>query len=380
MNRSILSTLGIGLYTLILASCDMAPQGSCDPTLPGCVAPNGDTDGNGGQQPPADDNFCTEASASATAACVASGGTIVMFYCDGAEQEYLYACDLNGDGSGDVNIENNNTNENNNSNTGGDDDDDDSGADDDDDTGEPDDDGGADILGSYGCVHLYDSAIQSWLTANGTPDAVVLDDYDSDGDIDQVWMEDVLDWTELGILDLDDDGNVDDADWECSSWPDGTSDTVDNDGDGETEAEGDFDDRTTGNAVDGVDVCGDAVDNDYDGSIDEECENDSDGDGEDELEGDCNDAASTIYPAAYEYNNGVDDDCDGSVDEPSSLDGDGDGYCESGIDSNSDGDCNDSSESSSTTYDCNDAAASIYPGATDYGGDGNDNDCDGTDE
>ena len=78
---------------------------------------------------------------------------------------------------------------------------------------------------------------------------------------------------------------------------------------------------------------------------------------------DCNDNDAGIYPGALEIcGDGVDQDCNGS-DEPcgdDDLDNDGDGY------SPSQGDCNDNNDT-------------IYPGAYDIPGDGIDQDCYGGD-
>lgn len=244
-----------------------------------------------------------------------------------------------------------------------------------------------DVSGRWGCTHPYDNAIESWFADNGVPYPVQLDDTDDDGTRDQVWVDGsirILYWSELGMLDLDNDHRVDSAAWDCKSWGDGTNDYADDDGDGYSENEGDLDDEAPGNNPGAKDACGDGLDNDYDGVLDEECQNDVDSDGESELEGDCNDATAFVGQGAYEYNDGVDNDCDctedsdgdgrfcdegdANVDEKNTIDGDGDGYCEAAT-------CTDGSKGG----DCNDAAASINPGATDYGGDGNDNDCDGSD-
>ena len=93
---------------------------------------------------------------------------------------------------------------------------------------------------------------------------------------------------------------------------------------------------------------------------------------------DCNDGDASINPAAAETCNGVDDDCDGSTDEEVQntyyRDSDGDGY----------GNPNDSTQACSApadyvtdSTDCNDADAAINPGAQEIF-DGIDNDCDGS--
>jgi len=143
------------------------------------------------------------------------------------------------------------------------------------------------------------------------------------------------------------------------------------------------------------DVCGDGLDSDCDGSNDrcEDCTNgfddnddglvdcadpdcedhpacdechDCDHDGHNAVAhggGDCNDSNSDVYPGAAEICDGLDNDCDGLVDEGdvcACTDCDGDGH-------------------NSVAHgggDCNDANASIFPGAAEIC-DGLDNDCDG---
>jgi hypothetical protein len=75
---------------------------------------------------------------------------------------------------------------------------------------------------------------------------------------------------------------------------------------------------------------------------------------------DCNDDNASVHPGATEIcGNGIDDDCDGQVDETcGSPDNDGDGY-------------------TVAQGDCNDNNASINPGATEICGNGIDDDCDG---
>ena len=90
---------------------------------------------------------------------------------------------------------------------------------------------------------------------------------------------------------------------------------------------------------------------------------DIDGDGYTESQGDCNDQDVAIHPGAIDIcGDDIDQDCNGSdpVCDPLDPDTDGDGYTES-------------------QGDCNDDNAAINPGAVDICGDGVDQDCSGED-
>src|SRR6266496_2843427 len=155
-----------------------------------------------------------------------------------------------------------------------------------------------------------------------------------------------------------------------------------------------------------TEICGDGIDNNCDGQIDEGCTVsytyyfDGDGDGYGKtnspitsssptppagyakLDGDCNDGNASVNPGATEIcGDGIDNNCDGQIDEGCTVsytyyfDGDGDGY----------GKTNSPITSSSPTPpsgyakldgDCNDGNASVNPGATEIC-DGIDNNCDG---
>ncbi len=101
--------------------------------------------------------------------------------------------------------------------------------------------------------------------------------------------------------------------------------------------------------------------------------------------GDCDDADSAINPAASEVCDGEDNDCDGYTDTAdTSVDSSTVGTYYDDDDSDGYGDASDSTRSCSlpTGYvtnddDCNDASASINPGATETTGDGTDSNCDG---
>ncbi len=101
---------------------------------------------------------------------------------------------------------------------------------------------------------------------------------------------------------------------------------------------------------------------------------------------DCNDSNTAIHPGASEVCDAAntDEDCDGLADDTDSsvsgktswyVDSDGDGYGSSTAVSA----CDAPAGSVSSSSDCNDASASISPGATEVCGDSVDQDCSGAD-
>jgi len=149
----------------------------------------------------------------------------------------------------------------------------------------------------------------------------------------------------------------------------------------------------------------DTVDNDCDGTVDEDSAvgaatwyADADGDGYGDAgatttacdarsgylasasPADCDDGDAAVHPGASERCNGVDDDCDGSVDEDSAvdaaiwyLDADADGYGDVGDAVVS---CSAPSSYVADGTDCDDGQPSVHPGAPELC-DGVDDDCDG---
>lgn len=113
-----------------------------------------------------------------------------------------------------------------------------------------------------------------------------------------------------------------------------------------------------------LESCTDAIDNNCNGTVDEE--QDRDGDGFGSCSGDCDDANPERYPDAIEHCDDIDQDCDGIVDDvdedglssPSCTDDDGDGLSEA-------------------QGDCLDSDPAVHPGSVEQVADSLDNNCDG---
>jgi uncharacterized protein (TIGR03382 family) len=178
--------------------------------------------------------------------------------------------------------------------------------------------------------------------------------------------------------------------------------STDADGDGYTD-DVDCDDSDASINPGATEYC-DTVDNNCDGTIDEDTASDAvtwyadaDADGYGDAtttdvecyqptgyvadNTDCNDSNSTTYPTADEYCDGIDNNCSGTTDEDTAVDvltwyadADSDGY---GDATTTDIDCNQPSGYVADNTDCNDSNNTTYPTADEYC-DGIDNNCSGT--
>ncbi len=180
---------------------------------------------------------------------------------------------------------------------------------------------------------------------------------------------------------------TDPNDYNC----DGSVGYADADGDGWAACQ-ECDDSNANNYPGAPEYC-DGVDNNCDGTVDEntavdaatwyaDADSDTFGDASSSTAScsqppgnvsdatDCDDANAAVNPAETEVCNGIDDNCNGVVDEATSADaptwygdGDGDGYGNPSDDTVS---CAQPAGTVSNATDCNDGNASIYPGAPEY--------------
>lgn len=221
----------------------------------------------------------------------------------------------------------------------------------------------------------------------GVPEYCNEYDDDCDGDVDESDAVDVS--TYYADDDGDGHGNQSSTSQACSR----PSGYVTNDND--------CDDSDSSVYPGATERC-DGEDNDCDGSTDEGVVEttyyaDSDGDGYGDSsrtteacsqpagyatnDDDCDDSDSGVHPGATERCDNEDDDCDGTIDESTAVDAtdwyadsDSDGYGDSGSSVTA---CDKPTGYVSDSSDCDDADATVYPGATELC-DGLDNDCDGS--
>ena len=223
------------------------------------------------------------------------------------------------------------------------------------------------------------------------PDAIEvcdLIDNDCDGDTDESDAADAATW--YADLDGDGYGDLGSPTLACSQPSDHVVDTSDCD-----DTDGTVNPSTT-------ELC-DSVDNDCDGTIDEDDASDaltwysdSDGDGYGDAasstlacdapsghvsdDADCDDGDGAVNPAATELCDSVDNDCDGTIDESDAADADT-WYADSDADGYGDATSTTLSCDEPTGYvdddtDCDDASADVNPGADEICS-GIDEDCDG---
>ncbi|MBW2964418.1 thrombospondin type 3 repeat-containing protein, partial [Candidatus Woesearchaeota archaeon] len=228
------------------------------------------------------------------------------------------------------------------------------------------------------------------------PDAYNPDQNDTDGDGLGDACDGVLSVTCYVDSDMDGYGNNAGSTVVAT---DGTCDTAEQESDVNT----DCDDTNASVNPGATDVAGDGIDQNCDGIDAASCFLDYDMDGYGTIAGttvtaddgvcntsqqesyssdDCNDAVASIYPGATEtLGDGIDQDCNGADSINCYLDSDTDGYGTyvGTIVVAADGVCNASQQESYSADDCNDAVASIYPGALEVPDNTVDEDCNGAD-
>ncbi|MFM7202976.1 MAG: MopE-related protein [Myxococcota bacterium] len=152
---------------------------------------------------------------------------------------------------------------------------------------------------------------------------------------------------------------ADGIDNNCNGQIDEGIDSVDNDGDGVSEQEGDCNDLDPNVNPNSAEVAYDGIDQDCSGS--DLIDVDQDGFPGGAFGADCDDENPNTFPGAEEYGDGADNDCDDIIDEGlDTTDDDLDGFSEA-------------------LGDCDDTDPKTFPGGEEIAYDGKDQDCSGSD-
>jgi hypothetical protein len=135
---------------------------------------------------------------------------------------------------------------------------------------------------------------------------------------------------------------------------------------------------------DGSDAATCFVDDDLDGYGSTDTVQSADGDcndpGESDTSDDCDDTDNTIYPGAAETaDDGIDQDCNGVDAITCFADDDQDGFGSTVTTTALDGTCDTADSESDVDTDCDDTDDTVYPGAAEVADDGIDQDCNGVD-
>lgn len=182
----------------------------------------------------------------------------------------------------------------------------------------------------------------------------------------------VTQWTVT--LHADRPDGLDVTDLGCLTWvdPDGNRVTIGQPGDLDCDGYGADDCNDLDPTVNpgATEVCGNDVDDDCNGMVDENVDND--GDGVTNCEGDCNDRDRMVRPGADEICDGVDNDCNDLCDD--GLDPDGDRFTSCGSEIVEGG--SQCLFDPDTLTDCSPQDQHTFPGAAEMC-DGADNDCNG---